>query len=170
MICIFFEQPEVGLLERCNKFKRLRAKYKEEEGPERLMEIINETFDGSLDKFAEAYVNKVKGRELKDYMNTWVSYAVRLDVFKYVGGYDENYKKAGYEDWDLARRLNMLGFRTAVTYSSFVWHCVGTTRPHIGGAVEAETSNGIYYRKKFSRPNVELRGSWGGVNERTNYV
>lgn len=154
------------LMDKCVAFKRLRDHYSEDQGLERLMEIIDEAVGSPLNDFAKKYVEEKRGGELKDYQNTWVSYAVRMDVLKDVGGYDENYKMAGYEDLDLAKRLNMLGFRTVVTNESFVWHCGGVTRAaklspeesKIRDAVGAKSKE--YFYKKFSNAELNPREHW----------
>ncbi|MBU0791704.1 MAG: glycosyltransferase family 2 protein [Gammaproteobacteria bacterium] len=147
----------------CVRFKHFRTMMSPDltkEGVQGLEHILNETYGGSLDNFAKSYAERNKNREPVHLMNTWASWATRLSIMKDVGGYDENYKKAGYEDLDLARRLNMLNYRTIITFNSYIHHCMSTTRPFIPGAVQAETNNSEYYRRKFTSENLNPREEW----------
>ena len=157
---------DMDLLEICNKFKFLRHQnYAAIEnnpndlGHQILEDIINKSYLSGLDGFTKMYLAGIEKEDIH-MMNTWSSWATRLSIMKDVGGYDERYIKAGYEDLDLARRLNMLGYRTIVTFESYVHHCMGTTRPFIPGAIEAETRNSEYYRTKFSNSDLNPRESW----------
>ena len=162
---LYFYETNINLLEYCNRFKRLRGKSSpdfEMGGPEELWTAIEKTFDGSLDEFAESFATKrcLPDREFISFRNNWACWAISLDAAKEVGGYDENYVKCGYEDLDFAWRLNLCEYRTVVCLDVFVAHLMGTTRPFIPGAVEAETKNMHYYQKKWSIPDLDPHEGW----------
>lgn len=159
---LYFFEKNINLLEYCNKFKSLRNGSSPDfqmGGPNELWTAIEKAFDGSLDEFAKRFTER-ELQEFVDFRNNWACWAVNMEKVRDVGGYDENYIKCGYEDLDFAWRMNLCGYRTVVCMDVFVAHLMGTTRPFIPGAVEAETKNMHYYQKKWSEPNIDPRERW----------
>ena len=162
---LYFYETNINLLEYCNRFKQLRSRSSPDfvrGGSEELWTAIEGTFDGSLDKFAKEFPEKrcQLDRKFVDFRNNWACWAVNMEKVRDVGGYDENYVKCGYEDLDFAWRMNLCGYRTTVVLDVFVAHLMGTTRPFIPGAVEAETQNMHYHQKKWADPNLEPKEHW----------
>ena len=136
-------------------FKQLESSFKEEEGPDRLWALINQVYEGGLDKFALKYVHSGFGYGLGPAL-----LFLRMDFAQEVGGFDENYKIGGLEDVDLVDRLKMVGYKTVTTWNSFIHHCGMITRLDNPRATEAEIENGKYFTKKFSNPNLNPRENW----------
>lgn len=160
---MYFFEPKIDFLNYCNIFKRMKIESSTDfqmEGPSGLKIAIDKTYGGSLDEFAKRYVEERKDWKLLDFRNTWGCWATRMDTIREIGGYDENYLKAGYEDLDLAWRFNLCDYRTVVTFRSFVHHCMSITRLSVAGAAEAEAKNEEYYRKKFATPNLNPKEHW----------
>jgi len=130
--------------------------------PEKLHQIVNKTYDGDFDKFAARF--RVKGRHMPaiPFQNTWSFYYFKPKVMKDVGGYDEHYYGAGWEDLDLARRMNMMGYGTFVLCWTLVHHFMGTTRHSQPMSRIHEVNNKERYQCKFANINLDPKEKYLG--------
>ena len=142
-------------------YKELEVHYKEEQGPDKIFELINSAYDGSLDLYASEYVQSNKNVPFRGGWGTALYY-LRTSVVRELGGFDENYKVRAFEEFDFFRRMAMVGFKVVISPRSYIHHCGMITRPFLLGASEAEKMNGIYYDKKFGNCNLNPRENWLG--------
>lgn len=114
--------------------------------------IIDEAYQeyGGFDTYADKMIADNLDVPLQSFSNTWSFYTFRLSAMHAVGGYDEEFVGAAWEDIDLARRLNKAGYRSVICCQSLIHHWMNTTRSGEPNAVAKETQNKEYYREKWT--------------------
>lgn len=140
-----------GLSDKESVFLSLRLNLIKSSDYSNLINVLNSVYKeyGGFDLYAQKIVEENIHSSLQDYMTAFVFYVSRLSVLNKVGGFDENYIGAGWEDIDFAKRINLAGYRTAICPQSLIHHWMMTTRQFEPNSVQKEARNGEYFRRKF---------------------
>ncbi|MEA3497423.1 MAG: glycosyltransferase [Campylobacterota bacterium] len=117
--------PEIGVL--IDKYKKLRLKYLQEDNEEDMNYVLNITYGGSLNKFANLITSKHKFSPLvKTNFILWPGLIMyRREVIDKVGLKDEEFLKfdlASYADIDYYVRVYKAGFTCGLTKAAYVHH------------------------------------------------
>jgi hypothetical protein len=105
--------------------------------------------------------------EHKDGGITANNLAVRRGDFLGVGGFDEDFPHAGYEDQELAHRVRMAGFRCLINYGLKAWNndrrltlrefCERQRRGAVSAAVIALKYPDVWMQRPLLRENCGIR-------------
>lgn len=162
---IMEEQPDIGLAmpmvldmtwlsipKLSDKISFIKQRKNDNNHFHTMKNIIDEAYQeyGGFDTYADKMIADNLDVPLQSFSNTWSFYAFRLSAMHAVGGYDEEFIGAAWEDIDLARRLNKTGYRTVICCQSLIHHWMNTTRSTEPDAVAKETQNKEYYRQKWT--------------------
>jgi|TARA_Y100000034_G_scaffold11832_2_gene12370 GT2 family glycosyltransferase len=145
---MYFFSQLAHLRDTCDRFKAA-YKFKDIESSADLEKVLIETYPQSLNVFYGEHKMIVNGVPPWHFSNTWICYAVRTETMRKIGGYDERYTRAGWEDLDLARRFGLIGLTSMVIPMSYVHHFMGTTRQNEVGIKPHEVNNKEWYKSKY---------------------
>jgi GT2 family glycosyltransferase len=105
--------------------------------------------------------------EHKDGGITANNLAVRREAFLGLGGFDEDFPHAGYEDQELAHRARMAGFRCLINYRLKAWNndrrltlrqfCERQRRGALSAAVMALKYPDLWMQRPLLRENCRIR-------------
>jgi GT2 family glycosyltransferase len=118
--------------------------------------------EGPLDYDLEALNRRVRARfgcrYFTDEFRGMVLFS-RRDLYERVGGFDEAFARAKYEDEDMFWRIRQAGLRTAVTLDVVVHHYGSRTvreeRPRAPGF---EAANKRYFDRKWREERIRRKG------------
>lgn len=86
-------------------------------------------------------------------------FVVRKSVFNEIGGYEEDYKEGGMDDWDFQHRLrHIAGYKTAYTNAAAFQHKDSSTyNAHDQEKRKArDKKNAAIFKKKFGKTHDEI--------------
>lgn len=113
-----------------------------------------------LEAYAADFVRAMGGRR-RPGVADGACFAVERRVFDAIGGFDERFFPASYEDADFFRRAKNAGFRIAVTGASFIHHFGFTTQKGLaGGGADHRVRNRESYCAKWGLSHPD--GNWWG--------
>lgn len=103
-----------------------------------------------FDAYASDYIESMKN-VCRKWTPTGVCFAVKKEVFKKVGLFDENYEIGQYEDADFFRRCKMNNIPTGITGRSFIHHFGSMTQGIIkrSSKFDYAKQNQKYHRKRW---------------------
>jgi N-acetylglucosaminyl-diphospho-decaprenol L-rhamnosyltransferase len=86
---------------------------------------------------------------------TGAAFVVRVDAFRAVGGFDEEFFLY-YEETDLCFRLRRAGWSIVSCDDARVVHALGASLPRAGEGGLARASRRLYFRKRLGTPRFRL--------------
>jgi len=105
----------------------------------------------------EDYFNKIVTNQRGQFIETdWVRgfcFLTKREVINKVGGLNEAFSPAYYDDWDYSIRAIRAGFRCVRAQGAFVWHYKNITYPKVLGGSE--------FNSLFQEKEKVFYGRWG---------
>ena len=104
----------------------------------------------NFDLYASSYTETMKNI-CRKWTPIGVCFAVKREVFKKVGLFDENYEIGQYEDADFFRRCKLNNISMGITGSSFIHHFGSSTQSILKSSLKYDYAkqNQLYHRKKW---------------------
>lgn len=84
--------------------------------------MVPKRFFGSRDKYFRKVVHKQKGKYIETDWARGFCFLVTRQVIEKIGGLDEAFVPAYFDDWDYSVRAIKAGFRCVCALGAFVWH------------------------------------------------
>ena len=152
MICVAQKDPAIGLVN------------PQWEVPKR--------FRGRLDLYVARHVVSQRGRFIETDWVRGFCYLTKRCVIEKIGGLDEDFAPAYYDDWDYSLRAQAAGYRCVCALGAFVFHIKNAT--YAACAQQGQTSTlleakGRLFYERWGRPLKMLvvdNGSFGDLSAR----
>ena len=113
----------------------------------------------SIDRFASSWRAAHRGQASECPRLVGFCLAVRADVFRELGGFDEGYGLGGCEDDDLCMKIRTAGYRLVVAHGSFVHHeAHATFKANAVDWYELQLKNQHRFQQRWGSPTVAPLG------------